>query len=59
MATHSILLPEKSHGERSLVGHSPWGYKDLDTTEWLSTRSSRSDKAQLKIQGGLNFHFET
>ena len=27
------LLPEKSHGRRSLVGHSPWGHKELDTTE--------------------------
>ena len=25
MATHSILLPGKSHGWRSLVGWSPWG----------------------------------
>ena len=32
MATHSSGL-EKSHGLRSLVGYSPWGYKELDTTE--------------------------
>ena len=25
MATHSRLLPGKSHGQRSLVGCSPWG----------------------------------
>ena len=23
------------HGLRSLVGYSPWGHKELDTTEWL------------------------
>ena len=23
---------EKSHGQRSLVGYSPWGYKELNTT---------------------------
>ena len=26
---------EKSHGWRSLVGYSPWGHKELDTTERL------------------------
>ena len=25
------------HGQRSLVGYSPWGHKDLDTTKGLST----------------------
>ena len=29
------LLPGKSHGQRSLVGYSPWGHKEWDTTEWL------------------------
>ena len=27
------LLPGKSHGQRSLVGYSPWGRKESDTTE--------------------------
>ena len=31
-----VLLPGKSHGWRSLVGYSPCGCKDSDTTEWLS-----------------------
>ena len=30
-----VLLPGKSHGQRSLVGYSPWGHKELDTTELL------------------------
>ena len=30
-----VLLPGKSHGWRSLVGCSPWGRKESDTTEWL------------------------
>ena len=30
-----VLLPGKSHGRRSLVGHSLWGRKELDTTERL------------------------
>jgi len=26
-------LPRESHGGRSLVGYSPWGLKESDTTE--------------------------
>ena len=37
MAPHSTILVLKSHGQRSLVGYSPWGHRELDTTEWLST----------------------
>ena len=33
MATHSTVLPWKSHGQRSLVCYSPWDCKQLDTTE--------------------------
>ena len=29
------FLPGKSHGQRSLVGYSPWGCKESDTTERL------------------------
>ena len=32
-----VFLPGKFHGERSLVGCSPWGRRELDTTERLST----------------------
>ena len=28
MATHSSILSGKSHGQRNLVGYSPWGYKE-------------------------------
>ena len=28
-----VRLPGKSHGRRSLVGYSPWGRKESDTTE--------------------------
>jgi len=37
-----VLLPGKSHGRRSLVGCSPWGRKELDTTEWLHSYFSLS-----------------
>ena len=35
MATHSGILAGKSHGQRSLVGYSPWGLKESDTTEHI------------------------
>ena len=35
LAPHSSTLAEKSHGQRSLVGYSPWGCKESDTTEQL------------------------
>ena len=31
-----VYHPEKSHGQRSLAGDSPWGRKESDTTEWLT-----------------------
>ena len=34
-----VFLPGKSHGQRSLAGYSPWGSKELETIEWLSTHS--------------------
>ena len=33
--TPVVLLPGESHGWRSLVGYSPWGRKESDTTERL------------------------
>ena len=30
-----VLLPGKFHGQRSLVGYSPWGLKESDTAERL------------------------
>ena len=35
-----VLLPGKSHGQRSLVGCSPWGHKESDTTERLHVHFS-------------------
>ena len=35
MAPTPVLLPGKPHGRRSLVGCSPWGREESDTTERL------------------------
>ena len=31
-----VFLPRESHGRRSMVGYSPWGRKESDTTERAS-----------------------
>ena len=42
---HSSTLAGESHGQRSMVGYSPCGCKELDMTGWLSTACIK-----LKIQ---------
>ena len=32
----TVFLPRDFHGQRSLVGYSPWGDKELDMTEQLT-----------------------
>ena len=53
-ATHSsILALENPQGQRRLVGSSPWGLKDSDTTEWLNTAQpirGTSTKSGLVLQ---------
>ena len=34
--------PGKSHGQRSLIGYSPWGHKESDTTERLVAQMVRN-----------------
>ena len=33
------FLPGESHGQKGLVGYSPWGHKELDTTEQPTLQS--------------------
>ena len=33
MAVHSIFLPGEFHEQKKLVGYSPWGHKESDTTK--------------------------
>ena len=41
---------ENPHGQRSLEGYSPMGHKELDTTEWLSTKHAYLIRASLVAQ---------
>ena len=38
---------ENPHGQRSLVGYSPWGHRESDTTEQLNTAHSWNIYEQL------------
>ena len=40
MAPHSSTLAWKIHGQRSLVGYSPWDLRESDTTEQLSMHAT-------------------
>ena len=38
-----IFLPGESHGQRRLVGYSPWDHKKSDTTERLTLHFTSTD----------------
>ena len=42
MATHSSILAWRIPWQRSLMGYSPWGHKESDTTDRLTLSSSQS-----------------
>ena len=48
MATHSKNLLGESYGQRSLVGYSPWGCKELDTTKQLTLSFFREKTSTLQ-----------
>ena len=39
MATHCSIFAWSTHGQRSLAGYSPWGHKELDTTERINNNN--------------------
>ena len=56
MAPTTVLLPGKSHGWRSLVGCSPWGHTESETTERLSSSSSSSSSVYMLISVSQFIH---
>ena len=43
-----IFLPGKFHGQRSLVGYSPWDHKNSNMTEWPTLKEMQEMKAERK-----------
>ena len=42
-----VFLPGKVHGQMSLADCCPWGRKELDTTQWLSTHTHTQFSSDL------------
>ena len=49
MATSLVFLPGEFHGLRSLVGYSPWGSKELNTTVQLTLHFHYVDEYMFKV----------
>ena len=63
-----VFLLGKSHGQRSLVGYSPWSHKELDTTKetvcgialeykmpcWMSLNGTTMDMETQDVRGSIN-----
>ena len=47
-----ILLPGESQGQRSLAGYRPWGCKESDMTEQLSTSARRGFQRRNEVVRG-------
>ena len=46
-----VFLPGESHEQRSLAGYSPWGRKESDTAEQLSTSCAQGDCQDFQDEG--------
>jgi len=44
-----VFLPGKSHRQRSLVGYSPWGHKELNMTAHTDTHCHNPDAIKLNL----------
>ena len=45
-----VFLPGKSHGQRILVGYSPWGHTELDMTDLTHTHSDKvSPESEINV----------
>ena len=55
-----VFLPGEFHGQRSLMGHSPWGRKELNTTEpltlhYLASTDSKCSKHPWLVGRSLGY----
>ena len=48
----AVFLPGESHGQTSLAGYSPWGRKEVDTTERLSMHVVMSRARKWRASAG-------
>ena len=55
MKTHSGILAGKLHGQRSLVGSSPWGRKEHDAAERQHVEAGGGQPSPRREAGGRAF----
>ena len=51
-----VFLPAESHGQRSLESYSPWGRKELDTTEQLTHTHTHGQRSLVRHNWATNTH---
>ena len=56
METYSVFLPGEFHGQRSLVGYSPQGGKESDTTEQLSHQAVAKEACGKAQRRALSYN---
>ena len=44
-----VFLPGKFHGQKNLVGYSPWGCRELDTTEHTHKERRKTVWTQMQV----------
>ena len=54
----SVFLPGEPHGQRSLMGYSPWGHKQLDMTQHSTAEEGRRGQRGDSEEGHLT-HSQT
>ena len=45
-----VLLPGKSHGQRSLAGYNPWDHKESDMTEYTQSKLLKKKKVECLLR---------
>ena len=56
MAPTPVFLPGESHRQRSLVGYSPWGRKEWNTTERLHARTHTHTRTRTHTHTHTHTH---
>ena len=51
-----VFLPGQSHRQRSLVGYSPWGHKELDMTGHINSNLGK-DQVHVLACGNMYFPY--
>ena len=51
-----IFLPREAHGQKNPVGYSPWGCKELDMMEQLTTPTRRKLHGLAQVASVRKYH---